>query len=541
MVDVQFLFERLRDREITTPAIARVVVPTLADACVVDVLEPDGSHSKFELFARSAEKETYLRDLEQKYSSGLTPEFPALVAFRTGSPVLFRELNDELVSSWAEGADALAILRALAPRSTMALPLVARSQVIGVLSLHRFDDARPFSANDLATAEAIARLIAIAVDNARLFEALEAARGRLHRVLMSAPFAISLRRGPKHVLELANQRYYEMTRHSHETDLGKSFAESFPDLNEHALAMDRVYATGTGLASHEMYVNIRDDQGRPHDLYVDRVVQPVQDDKGRVDGLIAFTVDVTAQVRARKEVERLAESLQKAVRVRDEFLSIASHELKTPLTALRLQVQGLLRSSRAGEAARLAPERITARLDAIERNVDRLATLIDKLLSLPHLVSGRLELDKVELDLADLVEEVAGRFTDELARAGSALTMRLVRPLRGEWDRLRIDQVITNLLANAVKYGRGRPIEVTLEDTGNLAVLNVRDSGIGIAEADRERIFERFERAVSERNYGGFGLGLYIARHIAKAHGGTVSVASVLGEGATFRVELPKA
>jgi signal transduction histidine kinase len=188
----------------------------------------------------------------------------------------------------------------------------------------------------------------------------------------------------------------------------------------------------------------------------------------------------------------------------------------------------------------LTLERLHGRLQAVDRNVDRLAALVEKLLSLPRIASGRLDLEREAFDLSELVDDVAHRFADELARAGSSLDARIERPAFGMWDRLRLDQVLTNLLGNAVKYGRGRPVELALRVEPGRAVISVRDHGIGIAPADHQRIFERFERAVSDRNYGGFGLGLFIAKYVVEAHAGTIRVESALGQGATFSVTLPR-
>ena len=156
-----------------------------------------------------------------------------------------------------------------------------------------------------------------------------------------------------------------------------------------------------------------------------------------------------------------------------------------------------------------------------------------------RITSGRMALHLEEFDLAALAGEVADRFGEELSRAGCPLSMRSGGPVTGRWDRLRVDQMITNLLANAIKYGAGRPIELTVGASGHAARLTVRDHGIGIAPEDRERIFGRFERAVSERHYGGFGLGLWITHQVVQAHGGRISVEGAPGEGSAFLVELP--
>jgi len=244
--------------------------------------------------------------------------------------------------------------------------------------------------------------------------------------------------------------------------------------------------------------------------------------------------DLARLVVAAVDTARLYRRAQEAIRVRDEFLSIASHELKTPLTSLALQADSL----RAAAARGRVPEPIAHKADVIRRNVDRLTRLITNLLDISRIGAGRLELELEELDLSELVREVAVRFEDELTRAGCELRLDASAPVVGRWDRLRLDQVVTNLIANAVKYGPAKPIEVAVRAEGERAWLQVRDHGIGIPHEAQARIFERFERAVSDRHYGGFGLGLWIVRIIVDALGGTIAVESEPGNGATFTVEL---
>lgn len=238
---------------------------------------------------------------------------------------------------------------------------------------------------------------------------------------------------------------------------------------------------------------------------------------------------------------RLYAAAQQAIQARDEFLSIASHELKTPLTALQLQVDGLRIAERnqQGDGDRLdrvevRPERIRK----LEAHSARLALLVNQLLDVSRLTAGRLVLAPDEMDLWALVQGVAGRFSEQAQRAGCELLLE-GSPLVGRWDPSRLDQVITNLVANAIKYGPGAPVEIRLEARPAGARVEVRDHGVGVAADDHERIFERFERALSARNYGGLGLGLWIARRLVEAHGGAIRVESQPGAGARFIVELP--
>jgi signal transduction histidine kinase len=234
---------------------------------------------------------------------------------------------------------------------------------------------------------------------------------------------------------------------------------------------------------------------------------------------------------------RLYRDSQRAVRVREEFLMVAAHELRTPFTSLQLQIQSLQQALERGRAG--TPEEQGRRLTPVRRQVTRLVRLVDTLLDVSQIRSGQFDLDRETIDLAELVGKVTDEQAQDLARAGCTLELEL-HPVTGRWDRMRIEQVLTNLLANAMKFGAGKPIEIALTETNGNARLCVRDRGIGIDPARQDRIYERFGRAVSERHYGGLGLGLYTSRRIVEAHDGTIRVESQLGAGATFIVELPR-
>jgi len=242
--------------------------------------------------------------------------------------------------------------------------------------------------------------------------------------------------------------------------------------------------------------------------------------------------DLARVLAAAVDASRLYRRAQEAVAARDEFLSIASHELKTPLTSLVLHTDSLRSAARRGVL-----DQVVSKGDLIRRSIDRLIRLVSSLLDISRISAGRLDLELEETDLAEVATEVVDRFHDEARRAGCALVLE-TEPARGRWDRARLDQVITNLLSNAVKYGPGEPVTIRVTARRDRAMLSVQDRGIGISEPDQRRIFERFERAVSRRNYGGFGLGLWIVRQIVEALGGTVRVESLPGAGSTFLVEL---
>jgi len=247
----------------------------------------------------------------------------------------------------------------------------------------------------------------------------------------------------------------------------------------------------------------------------------------------AFLEDLAVRASQAVENARLYGVAREAVAARDEFLSVASHELRTPLTALKLALQALRRTGgRDPEAVRRAAE-------MAERQSTRLEKLVAALLDVSRIQSGRLELALEDLDLASVVSEVATQFEGQLAEAGCSLLTHFDGPGRGRWDRLRIGQVLTNLLSNAVKYGAGKPVAISVSGDGESVRVAVRDHGIGLPPDDPDRIFQRFVRAVSSRHYGGLGLGLYIARRLAEAHGGTLRAEPAEGGGACFVLELP--
>lgn len=250
--------------------------------------------------------------------------------------------------------------------------------------------------------------------------------------------------------------------------------------------------------------------------------------------LVSIIRDITERKRFEAEREALLLATQRALAVRDEFLVIASHELRAPVTNISLRLQQLSRLIERGAVR--AALRVVG--DAVHTEVHRLVTLIDALLD-AQAVKGQLVLQRTDVELAAVVAEVVDRLRARAEQAGSEVIVD-VPEIHGRWDRMRIEQVVSNLVSNAIKYGRGCPVRVVGRAEPAGAQLEIVDEGIGISQEDIDRIFGKFERAVPS-HYGGLGLGLFISRQIVEAHDGVIHVHSTPGIGSTFRVVLPRA
>ncbi|HTP28739.1 MAG TPA: HAMP domain-containing sensor histidine kinase [Anaeromyxobacteraceae bacterium] len=249
-------------------------------------------------------------------------------------------------------------------------------------------------------------------------------------------------------------------------------------------------------------------------------------------GLLVSLIIEQIEVSMRDNVRILRES-QRATRLRDEFLSIASHELRTPVAALQLASEGLI-------SGRIPPttQNLQRSFGIIQRNVVRLNSLVGQLLDVSRIETGRLDLMLEDVDLSALVSDVVELFVGR-PDGGKPIALALEPAVRGRWDRGRLEQVVTNLLSNALKFGGGRPVEVSVQHADARALLRVRDHGAGIAPEVAPHIFERFCRGAPPSAGGGFGLGLFVVRSIVSALGGAVHAETAVGGGAAFTVDLP--
>ncbi|WP_437594472.1 sensor histidine kinase [Sorangium sp. So ce1000] len=400
------ILSRSLDYGETLSRIAQLSVRSLCDWCVIDVVE-GGEIRRMFWAHRDPTLESLIQELERRYPPGRGSPHPAARVLRSREPLLLPEMSEAVLREHCEDDGHVRLLRQLGTSSSITVPLVARGQPIGALSVVSSVPERRYGDADLELVQEVARRAAIAIDNARLYRAA-----------------------------------------------------------------------------------------------------------------------------------------QEAIRVRDEFLTMATHELNTPMTSLTLSLEAMARALQSGRAGE--PQAIGRQVDRALRQTARLTRLNDELLDVSRIHARRFSLEVAGVDLGAVVRDVIARFRLDLERAGCSVSLRDSGRIVGFWDRARIDQIVSNLLANAIKFGAGKPVEISVGEGGEggeearTARLSVRDHGIGIDPARQGQIFERFERAVSERHYGGLGLGLYVSRSIAEAHGGSIRVESALGAGATFIVELPR-
>ncbi|HEX8441186.1 GAF domain-containing protein [Archangium sp.] len=584
LADAGVLLSSSLEWEMTVAGVARLAVGAFSDLCAVDFLDDHGALGR--LTVQHAQPE---RGLLHDRIEGYSPERarPSAIAdvVRTGRS----QRVVGLVPPFTQTVEARPGERPEGG-SFIIVPLMARQRTLGAMSFVRGPEREPFTEADRSLAEDLAARAGLAIDNARLLRKARAAEAEsrwnaarlrilveVDRLLAEAGLDLPA------VLDVIARKVSEVIGDGCVLQLmaeDGAFLEPVtihhPDPEARWLLAGTVHARrqrlGEGLhgavvsqGRAVLLPDVDQDEARsrgslPEYLpYLDRygpqslLVVPLAA-KGRVFGTLGVVRDVTGGRPFGEEDQMLLQSLAEraalaiedarlygaateAVRLRDDFLSVAGHELKTPRSALRLQIQMLARVARDVATT----PGLAQRVEKAERTSERLGALIDELLDAGRITAGRMKLEREEVDLAALTRDAVGRMSEALARVGSEVQLVADAQVLGSWDRVRLEQVVGNLLSNAAKYGRGQPVEVRVESAAEgLARLVVKDRGIGIAPEDQGRIFDRFERAVTSKEFQGLGLGLWICREIIESHGGHILVRSAPGEGSTFTVELPR-
>lgn len=245
------------------------------------------------------------------------------------------------------------------------------------------------------------------------------------------------------------------------------------------------------------------------------------------------SIDVTSM----KKVEN---DLRESLRSRDEFLSVVSHELKTPLTTLKINSQTRTRNLDKGFNENFSLDKLRKIFSDDNRQIVRLTRLIDDMLDIARISTGKLQLQMESFNFCDMVADVVEQFHEQYRVKNVSLQFTCNEDIIGNWDRFRIEQVLSNLLTNALKYGKLKPVQVEATQDNDMVILRVKDEGIGIAKENQKRIFERFERAIPSSAISGLGLGLYITKQIVEMHRGSIELVSALDSGSVFTVRLPK-
>jgi PAS domain S-box-containing protein len=564
--------------------IARFAVRWLADWCIVDLRKEDGTVEQLATAHADPARDEVVKRVRIELPPEAMDGHPVTQVLATGHPLLVPEVPAAIMATMPPS------VTALDPRSYIVVPLVVRGRLIGSLTLVRSSPDRRYGPPDLDVAEDVGQRAGLALENARLYRAETVAQTRL-RLLADAGSTLAASLDYETTLQSLAQLVVPamgdwctifmatpeggvrnlVVAHSDPTKVewARTLGARYPISGDPQEGIEAVLRTG----KPQRYETITDEMLRM--AAKNREQLAILRDVGLTSVILVpipaneRTVGVLTLVAAESgrhydvEDERLAVELgrragiavehallyrgarkammeaREAVEARDQFISIASHELRTPLQTLHLLLDAQDRLLRKGV---LGPEqlaRLGQKVENASTQTGRLQRLVDDLLDVSRIRAGRIPLQPEPVDLEALSRQVIERMEDQLEEAGCRVTVAADAPTTGSWDRLRLEQVLANLLSNAMKYGRGKPIEVNVSREDGTARVAVRDHGIGIAAHDHARIFDRFERAVSGRNFGGLGLGLWITREILHFMGGSIAVDSEPGAGSTFIVELP--
>jgi len=413
--------------------------------------------------------------------------------------------------------------------------------ILGISPRRRLDDAyRGFL--ELA-AEQITGAVSAALEHQereRLIARESAAEARLRLLFNEAPAAIAVLSGPEHVFELANALYCQLV--GREQLLGRRGRDALPELSEQGVwdLFDRVHATGEPFVGQELEVKLdRLGDGTLDVGYFNFVIQPTRDLDGRIEGTMVFAIEISEQVIARRAAQSARAEAEASNRAKDEFLAIVSHELRNPLSAILGWARLLRRDT-------LSPEKSQKAVETIERNALAQSQLIDDLLDVSRIISGKLRLEVRPVSFGDVVQAAI----DSARLAIDAKQLRLRTVLASDalslmGDPTRLQQVVWNLLSNAARFTpKGGSIQIVLRRVESVLELEVSDTGDGIPASFLPHIFDRFRQAdpSTTRAHGGLGLGLSIARNLVEMHGGTISAHSPgEGQGSSFVVRLPVA
>lgn len=565
------------DYELMLKNVAWLAVPQMADWCAVYMVMPSGRIEAVEVAHRDPKRLATASTVVRRFPANLDHPSGVGSVIRTGKTEFIAVAPDDPTSERTSEAPKSGGSKDFTVRSSITAPLTARGVAHGAITIANTSSGRTFTSDDVELVTELANRAALAIENARLYGQAQEARKRAEqseaRSALLAAFSEMLATSlddpetltraarllvPSQadwaVVDLAVKGGVRRVFAVHENEsLIDALAQTPPPpLNAGEPAKLHLDADGenlSGLLGPEAYALL----GAPTSACVMSLPLCVRDGlQGRVlvgrgaqrepctESELAFAIQLAARAAIAIDNAALYRQATDAIRVRDNLLSIASHELKTPLTSMNLSVDLLRRLAKDATDEQLRAQ-VGKRVETVWQQLQWLQSLVNELLDVTQIDTGRLDLRREHGDLAALAREVADRLTCEFEDAGCALTIETQGDATGSWDRARLEQVLVNLFTNAIKYGAQKPVEVRVVGCEDGVELVVRDRGIGLASDERTHIFAAFERSDAARNFSGLGLGLYITRYIVESHGGTVTCSSDgPGNGATFTVRLPR-
>jgi PAS domain S-box-containing protein len=515
------------DIEATLATIARLAVPRLADWCVVHLVQEDGSVSQIAVAHADPERVAWARRLQEQYPVDPDIDQGVVRVARTGLPEIIPEVTDEMLVAAARDPEHLALLRLVGFTSVLFVPMIARERSVGVITFVTAESRYRYGERDLELTQELARRAALAIDNARLYDAERAARlqaeeaqVRFRGLFEGVPDAILVLDAEGRFIE-ANAAACRMLGYDLDVLLTMDLGDILPGDDEAETQVARFGAAGAWRTESEL--RRHDGAQVPVEIWSRRLDLPT--------GPIGLSVvrDISAQLEADQ--------------IREEVLTAISHDLRSPLNSIKLHAQSLQRLLRRGETP--DPKRLDDGLSAIDAMSTRVAFLLDDVVDMArdHSHSGI----PFEPEATDLVA-LARRCADEVrSSAGRDVQVEAgAETVVGRWDPRGIERVMLNLLTNAIKYSPpGGVVRIQVdrvaEDATPHALLVVQDEGIGIPAADLPQIFERYRRGRNVGKIAGTGIGLTGAKQIVERHGGTIDVASTEGAGTRVTVALPLA
>lgn len=475
--------------------------------------------------ARSGSEVRYLEEIRPiTVTEEAEGQGPSGIAFRERKTVVNNDLiNNLYYGPWREQA------RRHGFNSSIALPLIVQGKVIGTFNIYS-SEREYFTPNEVLILETITENMSFAIGILEDRKRLVKSEKNFRTIFDLAPMGIILAHSVTGEIYQINDRFLEILGRTRENFNVSNWMEfTHPDDIERDVKKKDLLLEKKIIGFRSTRRYLRPDKST---VWVDILVVPYGPGDDDIPKNLIMAQDVSDRI-------MFEEELHKSIAIKDEFFAIASHELKTPTTSLKLQLQMLRRKLTSDVDMKNFLEKMGQGLDLCTTQVNRLSELVNHLLEVVNFHKGVLKITPELFDFSHLLIDVIHRFEPIFREKCCDLKFNIEPGIYGTFDRLRIEQVLMNLMDNAAKYAPGRTVAIELKRDKDRALITVKDQGQGIENAKLEKIFDRFERLDADRNVGGLGLGLYIAKNIVDAHVGEISVESTVGKGTTFRILLP--